>query len=172
MGDPILLMSSDRIKRSISRVAYQIAEDNRDEAAILIVGIKQRGSVVAKIIKEQLVSLSKNDVALLFIHETQNSDLQFEQKKIEQLTGNYDCIILVDDVIFSGKTMLAAIQETLAAFNPKVLRTAVLVDRGHRMRPVEATFCGMELPTKLDEHVEVKIEEDALTRVVLSKSGK
>lgn len=172
MGNPILLMSGDRIKRSISRVAYQIAEDNRDEEAILVAGIKQRGSAVAKALKEQLVSLLKNDVALLSIYEAKNSDLQFEQKKIEQLSGNYDYIILVDDVIFSGKTMLAAIHETLTIFNPKVLRTAVLVDRGHRMRPVEATFCGMELPTKLDEHVEVKIEEDILTSVMLSKSGK
>lgn len=172
MGNPILLMSSDRIKRSINRMAYQIAEDNRDEAAILIAGIKQRGSAVAKALKEQLVSLSKNEVALLSIYEVKNSDLQFEQTKIEQLSSSYNYIVLVDDVIFSGKTMLAAVQETLATFNPKVLRTAVLVDRGHRMRPIEATFYGMELPTKLDEHVEVKVEENALTRVVLSKLGK
>lgn len=171
MGNPILLMSSDRIKRSINRMAYQIAEDNRDEATILVVGIKQRGGAVAKALKEPLESLSKNGVAFAGLIETDDSALQFEEEKINRLQGHFNYIILVDDVIFSGKTMLAAIQQTLGEFNPNLLRTAVLVDRGHRVRPINATFCGMELPTKLDEHVQVKIEKDTPESVVLSKSG-
>ncbi len=77
----------------------------------------------------------------------------------------------MDDVIFTGQTMLDAVKKTLDIFSPWVLRTAVLVDRGHRKMPVGATFSGINLPTKLNEHVQVQIKDEKPFEVILTKTG-
>jgi pyrimidine operon attenuation protein/uracil phosphoribosyltransferase len=157
-SDPVVLMSTARIQRSISRMAYQIAEDNRDEQPITIVGLKKRGYAVARQLSEQLKSLSNNEVTLV---------------KPDQLNSNEvknEFVVLVDDVIFSGTTMLEAIQTVFQNISPNTLRIAVLVDRGHRKMPVEATFAGLDLPTKLDEHVRVEIKNKQAHRVLLTNA--
>jgi len=149
-------MNAERIQRSINRMAYQIAEDNRGEHAITVVGLKERGHAVAHQICECLTPLAANDVHLCTSDELKND------------TTGYT--IVVDDVIFSGRTMLGAIRDISRTASPSILRTAVLVDRGHRKQPVEATFWGLELPTKLDEHVKVITDEKGAKKVVLTNT--
>lgn len=168
--DTILLMNTDRIQRSLSRMAYQIAEDNREDAEILIIGIKQRGRAVAKAISSQLADLAEKDVTLLSLQEKDGRKLAFSASG-DTLKKTYSYIILVDDVIFTGQTMLDAVKKTLDIFSPRVLRTAVLVDRGHRKMPVGATFSGINLPTKLNEHVQVQIKDEKPFEVILTKTG-
>lgn len=168
--ESILLMNTDRIHRSISRMAYQIAEDNREDAGILIIGIKERGGAVARAIHTRLAELAEREITLLQLQKKQNSDLSFDDAG-DTIKKSYDYIVLVDDVIFSGQTMLKAIKKTLDAFAPAVLRSAVLIDRGHRKMPVNATFSGINLPTKLNEHVQVRIKDAKPQEVILTKTG-
>lgn len=162
----ILLMSEDRINRSINRIAYQIAEENRDEADILIVGIKERGFEVAKLLAGYLSSLTDREVSLRQFKSDSGSDKNFESSN-----RKFKYMVLVDDVIFSGQTMFNALQKVLKKINPEIVRTAALVDRGHRSLPIEAAYIGLELPTKLNEHVQVLTEPDLVKKVVLKNSS-
>lgn len=162
----ILLMSEDRINRSINRIAYQIAEENRDEADILIVGIKERGFEVARLLAGYLSSLTDRKVSLYQYTVDSGMEEDFENGDAE-----FRYMVLVDDVIFSGQTMFTALESMMRKVEPTIVRTAALVDRGHRQLPVEAAFVGLELPTKLDEHVQMLTEPGLVKKVVLKNSS-
>ena len=160
----ILLMDSDRVQRSIHRMAFQIAEDNREGARVLILGIARRGYVVAKQLAACLRPLLENQVQVTqFLIDDQDLSPQM----LKTLEQDHSYIVLVDDVIFSGQTILKAIEKILKHVTPKVLRTAVLVDRGHRNIPVEASFRGLEWPTKLNEHVAVVTNSASVEKVIV-----
>src|SRR5699024_10239595 len=88
------------------------------------------------------------------------------------LPNHFEYSLVVDDVIFSGYTMLHSLEVVRQQIETKVLRTAVLIDRGHRKVPVEANFFGMKLPTKLNEHVRVCLDEHSLDKVILTTGSK
>ena len=162
--DSITLMTSNRIQRSLNRIAHEINEINKANKSILLIGIDQRGLVVANALEQILsrVSGSAVDVNQLSTNiETGDQQLEAAPKLTDAL------IIIVDDVIFSGKTMFNALMVTAKQLDPEEIHTAVLIDRGHRTFPVSAEFYGMQLPTKLDEHVSVIIEDEDLKRVEL-----
>lgn len=168
-NDTILLMSRDRLSRTIERMAYQIDEDRKGEWTMLIAGIKERGAAVA----ESLASILKQQMG----HSIYQAHLPGGSEKIENASDttdfpdNFDYALVVDDVIFSGQTMLNSIEIVRQTFAINMLRTAVLVDRGHREVPVEASFYGMKLPTKLDEHVQVCVSNNSLDKVILTTTG-
>jgi len=159
----ILLMSHDRIRRSVERMAYQIAEDHPGETPILIAGIKTRGFAVARLLKGYLEHITASPIHIFSVSNPENNS--------NGLRDEYEYIALVDDVIFSGRTMFKASNKILGQFTPEFLRTVVLVDRGHRLLPVEATFTGLNLPTKLNEHVQLHLEKNLPERVTLTKQG-
>lgn len=159
---PLLLMDAARVNRTINRLAYQITEDNREETDILIIGMKQRGYVLAKVLAECLTALSGKEITV----EQFSMDQDFNS-----LVQKFKYVVLVDDVIFSGRTMFEALNTLLTDGNPDKIRTAVLIDRGHRSVPVEATFVGLPLPTKLKEHVRVITGDNAIKKVVLNHSS-
>lgn len=158
----VLLMSVARVERSINRMAYQITEDNREEANILVLGIKERGFTVARLLAKRLKTLTDKKVEV--------QQFQRGESSLDKRIGDFQYIVLVDDVIFSGRTMLNALQE-VSQYEPATIRTAVLVDRGHRSLPVEASFVGLKLPTKMNEHVHVKTDDEAVKKVVLNNSS-
>jgi pyrimidine operon attenuation protein/uracil phosphoribosyltransferase len=166
---PLLLMNGGRIKRAVDRMAYQIAEDRGGDARIAVMGIKKRGYAIAKLLAEKLSLLADGKVMLIQLSDFDEGQPTFKAEHPAELPKKIEYGVLVDDVIFSGQTMLDAIRKTSRQFNPSILRTAVLVDRGHRSMPVEASFTGMQLPTKLDEHVSVQLRDDGLEKVVLTK---
>lgn len=156
-------MDNERVQRSINRMAYQIAEENRDESGILLVGVKEQGYVIAQLLCDKLRQLTDRRV------EVRPLDVGAEGEPGFKAPDNaFDYVVLVDDVIFSGRTMLLALQKILEKIQPGKVRTAVLVDRGHRVYPVEAAFTGMDLPTKLDEHVQVLAKSNHVKKVVLN----
>lgn len=161
----ILLMNQDRVQRSVNRMAYQIAEENRDKSDIVVIGLKERGYVIARMLVNKLTELTERKVALRRLLKKSKEGNQFENQGEE-----FHYLVLVDDVIFSGQTMFRAIQQVMSKDQPRTVRVAVLVDRGHRNVPVEAAFVGLALPTKLNEHVEVQIESAAVKKVVLNNS--
>lgn len=169
--DNIELMSTDRIRRTLKRMAHQVMESNRLDKDITLFGIKDRGYAVARQLSDYLEGLTSYSVQLysLDMAEGESADMQWEKgKKPSSLEGRF--VLVVDDVIFTGSTMFKALQVLQRAFQPEELHTATLVDRGHRKFPVTAEFSGMDLPTKLDEHVTVHVEKENLTKVVLSPS--
>lgn len=157
-------MNRSRILRTIERMAYQIDEDYQGTQSILIAGIEARGQAVAQCLCEALSKLTNYP-----IHQINLSDSdEGTNQSFQDLPQNFDYALVVDDVIFSGQTMFHAIESIKQHFNTKTLRTAVLIDRGHRKVPVEASFSGLPLPTKLDEHVSVRMIENSPEKVILT----
>lgn len=162
------LMSSSRIGRSVDRMAFQIAEDNRGEDPIVIVGLKDRGFAVAQKLAHRLKTLNETQVQLVHLPDP---DQGFADTARADFPAQAPYLMIVDDVIFSGRTMFTAIGLCIRELSPDIIRTAVLIDRGHRTVPVEATFAGLTLPTKLGEHVHVVVEDSEPTGVILTKSS-
>lgn len=166
-GSEIVLMSRERILRSLNRMAHEIAEQNVDDAPIKLFGIGERGYAVAQVLEDILSPIFNEEVELSRLKLKQNRpDDSFEDIKLQK--NHYP--IIVDDVIFSGRTMFQALKMISNHIDPSEIHTAVLIDRGHRKFPIKAEFCGMELPTKLDEHVSVVVEEQQLENVKMRKS--
>lgn len=160
----LTLMDENRIERSLKRIAHQIREDNQGEREMVIVGINHRGYAVATMLKEYLSSLSENDIVCFQLWVGDENGME----ERPALSNKY--LLLVDDVIFSGTTMFRALNLLAKEKLPSEIHTVTLVDRGHRKFPVFAQFVGMDLPTKLDEHVQVDIQDQKATKVVLSQS--
>ncbi|MGM0547514.1 MAG: phosphoribosyltransferase family protein [Bacteroidota bacterium] len=163
----IILMSQNRILRSLNRMGHEIAEQNVKDLPIDLFGINQRGYAVAKALADVLGSLmdSKVRVFQLLINE----DGAKVAAEVGSDEANKHLPVVVDDVIFSGSTMFKALNMVVEMLDLSEVHTATLIDRGHRKFPVKAEFYGMELPTKLNEHVSVVVEEQRLQKVVLTK---
>ncbi len=165
-GSELVLMNRDRISRSLNRMAHEIAEHNVDDAPIDLFGIGERGYAVAKALEDILNPIFNDKVRLShFTLKEKNSHHTLEE--IELQKNHYP--VIVDDVIFSGETMFQALKIISNYVKPSEIHTAVLIDRGHRKFPIKAEFYGMELPTKLDEHVAVVVENQQLQNVKLTK---
>lgn len=151
--DTLTLMTAERAQRSLERMAHEINEQNRSNYPLLLLGINQRGLVIAGQLAKMLSEIIDKDV------QTRQVVVKENQKKAEPWKPEEEktqFIVIVDDVIFSGQTMFQALKGIDDFLNPDEIHTAVLIDRGHRKYPIKAEFYGMELPTKLDEHVTVR----------------
>lgn len=162
-SDELLLMEEPRVRRTVNRMAHQIAEENKGESDILLVGLKQRGYIVAEMLGSKLQMLTERTVSVQQMQIPEKTALRFEAPD-----DAFSYIVLIDDVIFSGRTMFAALQALSDKMQPQKVRTAVLVDRGHRSFPVQASFVGLNLPTKLKEHVQVMVQSHGVNKVVLN----
>lgn len=160
----LVLMNKSRIERSLKRIAHQITEDNQGDRQIVIVGINERGYALAHMLKDYLSSLVDSEVACFQLMVSEEQGIEGDPP----LTDKY--LLLVDDVIFSGTTMFKALNLLAHEKLPKEIHTATLIDRGHRKFPIFAQFVGMDLPTKLDEHVTVEVENLNVNKVLLSQS--
>lgn len=158
-------MDRARIERTIKRISYQIAEKAKDKN-ISLVGLNERGYAVASEICTFLKDAKLNDVSLFSL------DVEKAVKKPETIKGEYKLdntfVVVIDDVIFSGRTMFAALQFLLDQPDYTVY-TGVLIDRGHRKLPVKSEFIGMEIPTKPKEHVELALRNGRAEEVFLYK---
>lgn len=154
------ILSRTDIDQKVTRIAYQLLENCFQEEEIFIGGIIGNGSVLAKRIAETIQNNSKLKVHQfeIKIHKAEpwSNPIELSQDK-SMLKNGY--IILVDDVLNSGKTMQYALIELLQ-FPTKAIKTVALVDRKHRRFPVKADFVGLSLSTTLKEHVEVVLTEN------------
>jgi len=153
-----VILNKVQISQRINRLAYQIYEDNLLEKELIIAGIAKSGYQFAKKIAESLKAISPLSVELIEIaidkHGTDRKEIKLNVPN-EKMKGKV--IILVDDVLNSGKTMIDALRPFLQA-DIKKIRTVVLVDRNHKRFPVAADFVGHSLATTLQEHVTVDFE--------------
>lgn len=146
--------------RKLQRIAYEIIENNLDEQAIILAGIRNNGVTIAKNIQQILQSISKVSIARIEIGLDKKSPGEIE---ISPKTDfNNKVIIIVDDVANSGKTMLYALKPFLA-YLPKKIQTLALVERTHKTYPVNTDYVGLSVATTLQEHIFVEVEGEKVT---------
>lgn len=153
-----LILSDVKISRIIKRMAFEIHENNFDEREIVIVGVFDKGYQLAGLIKDQLAEIRKSGKLLLVRLDVNKLNPVAEEVKLDidlkKLEGK--AIILVDDVLNSGKTLAHSLSALLKV-QVKKMEVAVLVNRSHKAFPVSAKYKGYELSTTIDEHVEVRL---------------
>ena len=161
-----ILLSSKQIQQRIDRIAYQVYEDNTEEKEIIVAGIRSTGYQVSEILSAVFKKIAPFKIQLIDVQLDKHSQTMSEIRiplTGAQLQGKV--IILVDDVLNSGKTMMYALKPFLAA-DIKKIRTAVLVDRNHRRYPIAADYVGHSLATRLQEHVTVEIENGKASAIL------
>ncbi len=169
----VVLDDSD-ITRALTRIAHEILERNKGAADLVLLGIPTRGVPLAERIAERIVAVEGYDVPVGSLDVTMyRDDLRMKPARALLPTqipgGGIDgrTVVLVDDVLFSGRTIRAALDALNDLGRPRAVQLAVLVDRGHRELPIRADFVGKNLPTSLAERVKVTLagvdEADAVT---------
>ena len=172
-----VLMDESAIKRSLTRIAHEIIEKNHGIENIVVIGIKSRGVPLAKIIAENIknienaeIPVGELDINLYRDDLTQAHDLPEVNKTKIDFDINCKNIILVDDVLFTGRTVRAAIEALFKLGRPASIQLAILCDRGHRELPFRPDYVGKNIPTSLSEHICVELPEyDNNTAVKLYK---
>ncbi len=156
-----LILENIQIIQKINRLAYQVYESNYNEKKIIIAGIAPNGYVIAERLKEVLENISGIEIQLIKLTVDKKNPLQ-HNVHIESNTPidvKDQCVIVVDDVLNTGKTMIYGVKYFLDA-PLKKLQTLVLIDRDHKQFPIRADFVGLALSTNLQEHVSVEINDD------------
>ncbi|WP_446663419.1 bifunctional pyr operon transcriptional regulator/uracil phosphoribosyltransferase PyrR [Flexivirga sp. B27] len=177
-GDPpgrIVLTSSD-ISRALRRIAHEIVEHNKGVGDLVVLGIPTRGETLARRIVTLLREIEGADVPVGTLDTTMyRDDLRSQPTRAVGATtipeGGVDgrTVVLVDDVLYSGRTVRAALDALGDLGRPQAVRLAVLVDRGHRELPIRADHVGKNLPTARSERVSVRLEDpDGVEEVRIS----
>jgi pyrimidine operon attenuation protein/uracil phosphoribosyltransferase len=157
----VTILSAEEIRRTINRLASQIVECSGDLSQVILLGIHTRGAPLAHLLAKQIEILENTSVAVGAIDVTfYRDDLDKIRTRIPaqtkipmDLTGK--TVVLVDDVIYKGRTIRAALNAITEYGRPESIRLAVLVDRGHRQLPIHPDFTGKELPTASEEKIKV-----------------
>lgn len=141
--------------RKLQRMAYEILENNLDEEELILAGIRDSGSVIARAIQQLLQQISNIRTELIDISLDKRTPKEITLSRAMDFTGKV--IIVIDDVANSGKTMLYAMKPFLA-FHPKKIQTLALVERTHKKYPVKTDYVGLSVATTLQEHIYVDVE--------------
>jgi pyrimidine operon attenuation protein / uracil phosphoribosyltransferase len=161
----VTILSSEEIRRTVTRIASQIIERTRDLSQLVLLGIHTRGVPLAELLARQIeilegisvpvgaidITFYRDDLDKIGIRTPAQSEIPFD------LTGKI--VVLVDDVIFKGRTIRAALNAVHEYGRPETIRLAVLVDRGHREVPIHPDFIGKQLPTAKEEIVKVFLQD-------------
>lgn len=172
-----VIMDARMMTRALARLSHEIIEKNPDSDTLCLVGIRRRGVPLAKTLKSNIENFSDIKVELGELDITLYRDdvsEKYTQPHLNSSVIDFDVngkkIILVDDVIYTGRTTRAAMDALIKLGRPSVIQLAVMVDRGHRELPVCANFVGKNLPTSRDEFVNVRVDEiDGKTEVVINR---
>ncbi len=163
-----LVLTSDDIKKKISRISFEIWENNYDESEIILAGIFENGFNFAHRLEQSLKRISSLNILLSNIrfdkHKPAASKILFS---IDPSIVNNKVIIVCDDVANTGKTLLYAMKPFLD-YAPKKIQVAVLVDRRHKTYPVSADYVGLSVSTSLQEHITVEMGSNIKEAVYLS----
>lgn len=176
-----MIIDEDGIRRAITRIAHEIVEKNEGTEDLVIVGIKTRGVPLARRLSERIKEFEGVEVPVGILDITLYRDdlsLIAQQPIVHRTEIPFDIndkkVILVDDVLYTGRTVRAALDALMDIGRPKVIQLAILVDRGHRELPIRADFVGKNLPTSRDEVISVNFkeidEEDSV--LILSSKNK
>jgi pyrimidine operon attenuation protein/uracil phosphoribosyltransferase len=166
MKEKSRIMDQNGLTRTLTRMAHEIIEKNKGTGDLVIVGIRTRGAHLAQRLAEMIgsidghtppvglldITLYRDDLSSVaqqpVVHKTE-IDFDIEDKKV----------VLVDDVLYTGRTIRAALDELIDFGRPQFIQLAVLIDRGHRELPIRADYVGKNIPTSTKETVEVRLQE-------------
>ena len=153
-------MDADEIERSLTRIAHQILETNKGAGNIALVGIVTRGDLLAKRLAEKIEAIEGTKVPLGKLDISFYRD-DFATHLSPDILFDLDGkdVVLVDDVLYTGRTIRAALDALMDIGRPSTVQLAVLVDRGHRQLPIRADFVGKNVPSSSDENVRLFLEE-------------
>jgi pyrimidine operon attenuation protein / uracil phosphoribosyltransferase len=176
-----VVMDADRIGRTLTRIAHEIVERNKGTDDLALVGVRTRGVPIARRIARTLREITGHEVPTGSLDITlYRDDLMRHAVGPQPLVRKTDIqfsiddrkILLVDDVLYTGRTTRAALDALIDYGRPKAIQLIVLVDRGHRELPIKADYVGKNLPTAPEESVQVRlIEIDGEDEVVLESGG-
>lgn len=171
-----VILDSEAIRRALTRIAHEILEKNKGAEDLYVVGIWTRGYFLARRLAQKIKEIEGIEIPFGSIDVTfHRDDIQMRGLKEAgrtELPAPIDgkVIVLVDDVLYTGRTVRAALDVLISYGRPKKVQLAVLVDRGHRELPIRADFVGKNMPTGRDEEVRVLVKEvDNEDAVVLKK---
>ena len=177
MPESTVILDALAIQRALTRIAHEIAERNEVGANVVLIGIPVGGDHLAQRLSQVLVEIWKHPVPVGILDVSMHRD-DLDQRiapKVYPTVIPFDVtgktVVLVDDVLFSGRTTRAAMDALNDFGRPKNIQLAVLVDRGHRELPIRADFVGKNVPTSLDEKISLQLTEAGATRdeVILKK---
>jgi pyrimidine operon attenuation protein / uracil phosphoribosyltransferase len=165
MKEKSLILNEGDIERILKRISHEIIERNKGSQNLVFIGIQKRGVPLAEriaknitLLEESEISIGKlditfyrDDISKKILPQIQMTDIPF---KIDEKD-----IILIDDVLYTGRTIRAALDAIIDFGRPKTIQLVVLIDRGHRELPIRADYVGKNIPTSVNEFVEVKLRE-------------
>src|SRR5262245_44330233 len=164
MPEPGLILNAQAVQRALTRIAHEIAERNEVSSDVVLIGIQRGGAPLAQRLSKILAGIWDQPVA------TGSLDVSMHRDDLDQraapnvqptvipfdITGK--TVVLVDDVLFSGRTIRAAMDALNDFGRPRKIQLAVLIDRGHRELPIKADFVGKNVPTSMSEKVHVRLD--------------
>jgi len=173
------LLDADAIRRTLVRIAHEIIEHNKGIGSLALVGIRTRGAVLAKRLAAEIETIEQQPVFVGVL------DITLYRDDLSRIAHNpivhateipFDVtdlrLVLVDDVLFTGRTVRAALDALIDLGRPTSIQLVVLVDRGHRELPIRADYVGKNVPTSAKERVEVRLQEtDGTEEVVLEEAA-
>ncbi len=171
------VMDADRMSRALTRIAHEILERNRGLDEIALVGIRTRGVPIARRLARSLREINGDDVPTGALDITlYRDDLMRNPVGPQPIVRRTEIpfsiddrkILLVDDVLYTGRTIRAALDALIDFGRPRAIQLVVMVDRGHRELPIKADYVGKNLPTSLRQSIQVRLEEiDGVDEVVI-----
>jgi len=174
------IMTPQDIRRSLARVAHEIIERNKTTENLILVGMRTRGVPLAKRLAANMEDLEgiKIPVGALDISYYRDDIPSLSQKPAVQHTDiptsiDDNSVVLVDDVLYTGRSIRAAMDALIDIGRPRSIQLAVLVDRGHRELPIRADYVGKNIPSSRDEEIKVRLlETDGVDEVVIIRNGR
>jgi len=177
LNEKAQILDQAGIQRAVTRIAHEIVERNKGTHDLVLIGLRSRGVDLARRLAQELKIIDGADVPVGTLDVTLYRDdlgrvgIQPEVRKTEiSFSINEKRVVLVDDVLYTGRTIRAALDSLIDLGRPRLIQLAVLVDRGHRELPIRADYVGKNVPTSRQEQVQVLLtEEDGVDGVLIVK---
>lgn len=169
-----VVLDEETIKRSLTRITFEMIEQHKTLKDVVLVGIKTRGITLAYRIAQRMKALEEFDIPVGELDITYFRDDIVRDPNLEKPSLPFSIVdkqvILVDDVLFTGRTIRAALDAIMSLGRARSIALAVLVDRGHRELPIRPDYIGKNIPTSSEENIQVElIENDGIDRVSIIK---
>ena len=178
MNQNVLILDKAAIERTVTRIAHEIIERNKGIKDLCLIGVRSRGDIIARRLARRIEQIENTSVPVgiidITLYRDDISSPHGGQPAVRSTEINFDLngkrIVLVDDVLFTGRSTRAAIDQIMDFGRPRNIQLAVLVDRGHRELPIRPDYVGKNVPTRLDEQIVVSLSEsDGEDKVELKK---
>jgi pyrimidine operon attenuation protein/uracil phosphoribosyltransferase len=160
-----IVMTAEDIRRTVARIAHEIIEHNKDIEQLLLVGLHTRGVPLAKRLAENIELYEKSKPAVgsldfsLYRDDIDNSIIKKVQRTDVPADISNKSVVLVDDVLYTGRSVRAALDALIDLGRPRSIQLAVLIDRGHREMPIRADYVGKNIPSARHEEIQVHLTE-------------